>query len=113
MVIPEDFTSEFQIELTFKFTDPFQNGIALIFEVFLVIKADFLCIREITLGYNIPERISNKIGLKRLKTYIACNNLHYFTKYPGYSPEVGGEIRHNGGKYPTFRTVVFGLNIGL
>ena len=76
-------------------------------------RADFLCIREITLGYDIPEKIASKVGLKRLKTYVAGNNLHYFTKYPGFSPEVGGEIRHNDGKYPTFRTVVFGLNIGL
>ncbi|TFH50285.1 MAG: TonB-dependent receptor, partial [Bacteroidia bacterium] len=76
-------------------------------------RADFLCIREISLGYNIPEKIANRIGFKRLKTYVAGNNLHYFTKYPGYSPEVGGEIRHNSGSYPTFRTVVFGLNIGL
>jgi hypothetical protein len=76
-------------------------------------RADFLCIREISLGYNIPEKIANRIGFKRLKTYVAGNNLHYFTKYPGYSPEVGGQIRHNSGSYPTFRTVVFGLNIGL
>ncbi|MCU0457791.1 MAG: TonB-dependent receptor [Bacteroidales bacterium] len=76
-------------------------------------RADFICIREVTLGYDIPERITSRVGLKRVKTYVAGNNLHYFTKYPGFSPEVGGEIRHNGGKYPTFRTVVFGLNIGL
>lgn len=77
-------------------------------------RGDFLCIREITAGYNIPEKLVGKIGVKSLKAYVAGNNLHYFTKFRGYSPDIkGGRYGHQNGLYPAFRTVVFGLNLGL
>jgi hypothetical protein len=78
------------------------------------VRGDFLSIREITVGYNIPDKIVSKIGVKSLKAYITGNNLYYFTKFKGYSPDiVGGRYGHQNGRYPAFRTVVFGVNLSL
>ena len=76
-------------------------------------RADFLCLRDIRIGYTLPSMLMSKVGIKRARIHVAANNLYYFTKYPGFSPERGGIIQHNQGSYPSFRTIVFGLNVGL
>ena len=43
-------------------------------------KADYLCIREISLQYALPQALLAKIGLKGLVLTLAGNNLHYFTE---------------------------------
>ncbi|MEH6681486.1 MAG: TonB-dependent receptor [Sediminicola sp.] len=79
---------------------------------FYTYKADYLSIRDIRLGYSFSDKIINQIGfISSLRIYFGGNNLHYFTKYPGYSPEAGGAVR-GGGNYPTFRTFVSGIKLG-
>lgn len=71
-------------------------------------KGDYLAIREVTLSYNIPSNLFGKIGLSNLRVYATGNNLKYFTKYSGYSPEEGGlDI----GRYPIPRNFIFGVNV--
>lgn len=55
-------------------------------------KADYLCIREISLQYALPQALLAKIGLKGLVLTLAGNNLHYFTEVIGLSPEVGASV---------------------
>jgi TonB-linked SusC/RagA family outer membrane protein len=79
--------------------------------------ASFLRIRNITLGYSVHEDIVQKIGSQDVRLYITTQNLHTFTKFPGYNPEgnYGGDnATVNGvdqGSYPLARNFTFGINI--
>ena len=42
-------------------------------------KGDYLCIREISLQYNVPTNKLTKLGIQNLAITLAGNNLHYFT----------------------------------
>jgi len=70
-------------------------------------KADFLCIREATLSYDIPDSILRGL-LSGVRIYFTGSNLHYFTKYTGDLPESGGTDE---GRYPLPRVYTFGLNV--
>jgi TonB-linked SusC/RagA family outer membrane protein len=79
-------------------------------------KGDFLCLREVTLAYSLPSSLVSKAKISSLRLYVSGNNLHYFTKYTGLSPEDtgidGGSGTGSTGRYPNPRGVTFGLNVG-
>lgn len=50
--------------------------------------ASYLRLRDITLGYDLPEKLVSKINLTRARVYIGVQNLYTFTKYEGWDPEV-------------------------
>jgi len=71
---------------------------------FSLVDLSYIKIRNIQLGYELP---TNQIpGLSRMHIYLSGQNLFTFTDYPGYDPDGG---RH----YPTAKTIILGLNIGL
>ncbi len=49
----------------------------------------YLRLRNISVGYSLPKSVIQKIGLTKLRVYVAGDNLLTFTKYDGYDPEVG------------------------
>jgi TonB-linked SusC/RagA family outer membrane protein len=67
---------------------------------------DFLCIREVTLSYNVTAKILKKLKMSTLRFNITGNNLHYFTKYLGLNPEEGGK---DDGRYAMPKNIMFGL----
>ncbi len=69
-------------------------------------KGDFLCVREVTLSYNLSADFIRKIKINNLKFNITGNNLHYFTKYSGLNPEEGGT---DNGRWAMPRNIIFGL----
>jgi TonB-linked SusC/RagA family outer membrane protein len=74
----------------------------------------YLRISNVQLGYNIPERIVEKLKLETLRVYVSGQNLYTFTEYTGYDPEVGGSgtaIGLDRATYPIPRTITFGLNL--
>jgi TonB-linked SusC/RagA family outer membrane protein len=73
-------------------------------------RGDFLCVREVTLSYNLPAQLLRKIKISNLRFNITGNNLHYFTKYEGLNPEDGGK---DDGRYPLPRNIIFSANISL
>lgn len=83
---------------------------------------DYLCIREITVGYTLPKSVVEKAWLTSVRVYVTGSNLYYFTKYSGLSPEVqgidgGSSLGLNDagakGTYPVPRNIILGLNISL
>ena len=77
----------------------------------------FLKINNISLGYTLPKSLVTKIKLSNVRFYATGYNLHTFTKYSGYDPEVN-TCANNGltpsidwGAYPSAISVVFGANI--
>ncbi len=79
-------------------------------------KSDFICIREVTLSYNVPSRLLQKARLSNLRLNVTGNNLYYFTGYKGLNPEDGGYNSNAGawgdrGRYPNPRNIIFGATV--
>lgn len=71
-------------------------------------KADFLRVRNITLGYALPETIVKKIGAQKIRLYLSANNPFIFTNFTGIDPE-GADGRTS----PSYSTWMFGINLSL
>lgn len=75
----------------------------------------FLRLRNITLGYRIPKKTTQKIGINKLRVYVAAQNALTFTKYTGYDPEVGGNgLSTRGidkGRYPVSAQIRGGVQL--
>lgn len=76
----------------------------------------FLRLRNIQLGYNLPDDLVSKAKLQGLRIYLSANNLFTLTNYNGFDPEIGtsGWILDTGidkGYYPSNKTIGFGLKI--
>lgn len=67
----------------------------------------FIRLRNVTLGYTIPQKIVKKAGLGKLRVYVAAQNPLTITKYKGFDPEVGNDgLSSRGidkGNYPISR----------
>ena len=67
--------------------------------------------------YKFPTQLLNKVFLTDASVYVTGQNLFYITGYDGTSPEPVMDIQANGrggidnGRYPTPRTVLFGLQL--
>ncbi len=75
----------------------------------------YLRIKNISIGYNLPQKWLQKYQINHLRVYANVQNAYTFTKYSGYDPEVGGSIllnAYDNGQYPAPRIYTFGLNIG-
>ncbi len=73
---------------------------------------DYLRIKNLTVGFTMPSNISNKIGLGKVRAYIATNNLLTWKSKDLYvDPEtpVDGICTF---ETPALRTVTFGIEIG-
>ncbi len=76
----------------------------------------YLRIQNVSLGYTLPPELSRHLKLTRLKVYVSGQNLHVFTKYSGLDPEIGAQNQNvflsnvDLGRYPSPRTITFGIN---
>ena len=76
---------------------------------------DYLRMKDVVLGYTIPETITEQIGVSNMKFYISGRNLLTITKFDGVDPEESGTgnlargVIYN--NYPQSKSVVFGANI--
>ena len=75
----------------------------------------YLRLKNIELGYTIPDFLTKKVFISRLRVYAAVENLLTFTKYWGFDPEISsGSDKSNGvdfGVYPQPRTFRVGCNV--
>lgn len=78
----------------------------------------FLRINNVSLGYNFNKKLLNSLKISRLRVYLTAYNLHVFTKYSGYDPEVS-VIRTaltpgvDYSAYPRAKSFVAGINLSL
>ena len=79
--------------------------------------ASFLRLGTLTLGYTLPEKLTQKIHVQKLRVYATGSNLFCLTPYSGYDPEVDTRTRTpltpnvDYSAYPKSRGVVFGVNL--
>lgn len=85
---------------------------------FAIEDGSFLRINNISLGYTLPKKWLSKVKIANARIYFTAYNLHVFTKYSGYDPEVsvmntpltpGVDFS----AYPRGRSFVAGLNLSL
>jgi len=81
---------------------------------FYIEDGSYLRLKNLQLGYTIPESIMSKVNIKSLRVYVQAVNLFTITKYSGLDPEIsGGDTGHgvDAGNYPLVKQVLFGLNV--
>jgi TonB-linked SusC/RagA family outer membrane protein len=72
-------------------------------------KGDYLCVRELTLSYLLPQSIVTKIGVPSVQVNVTGQNLAYITReYTGWNPEEGGS---DAGRYPLPATILLGVQV--
>lgn len=74
----------------------------------MIESGSYLRLKNLQVGYTLPQKWTSKIKMSRCRLYVSCNNLLTFTNYTGYDPEVGGGVDY--GNYPQSRTFMFGVN---
>jgi hypothetical protein len=76
---------------------------------------DYIRFQNISLGYNIPEKYSSKLGIKRAKFTVSATNLFTITAYKGLDPGVGGAADTgfgiDVGNYPVTRGFNASINL--
>ncbi len=73
-------------------------------------------IKDISLSYNFPKTILEKMKLTNLTVYASGRNLYTFTNWIGWDPEHNYSFRGSGdwsNNYPITRQIVFGVNVTL
>lgn len=80
--------------------------------------ASFLRLKTVALGYSIPQRLIQRIGVSNARVYMSAQNLYTWTSYSGFDPEVSARAStltpgFDFSAYPRARTVIFGLNVSL
>lgn len=74
-------------------------------------------IKQLQIGYTLPEEITQKALINKLRLYISLDDFFTFTKYPGVDPETATvstapqRAGFDNGTYPQSKKVTFGLNI--
>lgn len=78
-------------------------------------------IKNVQLGFSLPSDINQRIGVEKVRIYLAGQNLLTFSKYEGFDPEIGrGREQENSsgildigidrGLYPIARSYMIGVN---
>lgn len=76
----------------------------------------FVRIQNIRVGYNLPQRMADKLSLGGVKFYVNMENVYVFSDYLGYDPEgstyqTGVLVGFDYGAYPNPFTATAGVNI--
>ena len=84
----------------------------------------YVRLKNLQIGYTIPENIMSRLHIKSLRVYITGQNLWTLTKYTGLDPEMhisdnvkrdtyGGDVAAgiDWGTYPSARSYVVGVNM--
>ncbi|MEI2271517.1 SusC/RagA family TonB-linked outer membrane protein [Sphingobacterium sp. ML3W] len=77
-----------------------------------LMNSSYLSIKNISLGYQLPQTLLQKMDVRRLNLFFTVENLATFTKLKGFSPQQGFDgISDN--EFVPYRTFSLGVNIGL
>ena len=101
----------------YKYPKPDYSDTYLMASTARIFDASFFKIKQIQLGYTIPERLLSKIKISSLRAYVSLDDWFTFTKYPGLDPETShagtsaAGLGIDYGSYPIPRKLVFGVNV--
>lgn len=90
-----------------QYEDQNQNGQS---DRFLM-NASYLNLQNINLGYTLPAKISQKLGIDRIRIYLACENVYYWSKRQGFDPRYSYSGSTSQATYSPVRTISGGINL--
>ena len=89
-----------------------------------VYDGSYIRLKNLALGYNLPQNAVERIGMDRIRFALSGQNLLTFTDYPGTDPEVSYQAQSNSnannsnvsqgfeyGNYPNLRSLTFSVNL--
>jgi TonB-linked SusC/RagA family outer membrane protein len=77
----------------------------------------FVRLQNVTLGWDVPPRLSTRLNMNALRVYASGQNLKTWTKYSWYDPEASSrgtsdlQLGWDDSSYPGVRTFTLGLNV--
>lgn len=80
----------------------------------LVYDGSYFRLKNIQLGYTLPENLTRKVMVSKFRVYVSAENLKTWTKYHGYDPEIssgGTSLGIDYGVYPQARVWTVGFNL--
>ena len=84
-----------------------QNGYS---STFWYRKGDYMRLKTVQLGYELPKRWINSIGVERVRIYAQGYNLFTISQLTKYNIDPESPAVNNG-YYPQQRTYTFGVNL--
>ncbi|WP_448959883.1 SusC/RagA family TonB-linked outer membrane protein [Larkinella arboricola] len=81
---------------------------------YFVEDGSYMRLKNLQLGYNLPNGVLQSLKIKQARFYIGSQNLFTITKYSGLDPEMGSTdpklMGIDQGYFPQARTFMFGIN---
>ena len=76
----------------------------------------YLRLKNLTLGYTLPDKVVSKIRLSKIRIYASATNLFCLTRYSGYDPEVNSKSSPlmpglDASSYPKNTAYIFGVEL--
>jgi hypothetical protein len=63
---------------------------------YFVEKGGYLKLKNLQIGYNLPNSVLQKVRIKNARVFVMANNLFTITKYSGLDPELGSSFSPSG-----------------
>lgn len=73
--------------------------------------ASYLNFQNAQIGYTVPEHITRKFHVSRLRVYVTCDNIVYWSKRAGFDPRYSFSGTTNSAVNSPVRTLSGGINI--
>ncbi len=77
----------------------------------------FLRLRNVTLGYTLPDALLERVNIRNFRVFVSGTNLITWTDYTGFQPEIASEnpfdTGFDFGVFPIARTYTVGINFSL
>ncbi len=71
----------------------------------------YLRLRNVTLSYNLPEAVTNRIKAENIRVFVSGDNLWTLTDFSGMDPEVDLTSGYSTTRYPGSKKLMFGVNL--
>jgi hypothetical protein len=76
-----------------------------------LVDASYLNFQNAQIGYTLPERVTRKMHVSRVRVYAACDNIVYWSRRHGFDPRFSFSGNTNSAVNSPVRTISGGLNI--
>ncbi|AHW58830.1 TonB-linked outer membrane protein, SusC/RagA family [Draconibacterium orientale] len=76
---------------------------------FWMVNTNYLRLKTATIGYTLPNRITDKLGIGDVRCYVTGQNVFTISKLKHVDPEMGYDLRETA--YPVMRSTTFGIDI--
>lgn len=80
------------------------------YHIYFLQSTTWVRIQDLSLSYSFSKQVTDRLRMQQLQLYISAKNPFLFTKWGGWDPETTGSGRS---QYPTMRSIILGVNLGL